>query len=96
MDTEGSLASHKDATAFIAPPPGTGIHLGLSRRLYAACAALHLQQTDMPDTVTFADGPRLNDPGFGQDQDDDEAREQYARRARHPLRAGAAVPDAPS
>ncbi|MEU0896762.1 hypothetical protein [Streptomyces massasporeus] len=83
VDTEGSLASHTDATAFItARIPGTGIHLGLSRRLYAACAALHLQQTDMPDTVAFAHGPRLNDPGFGQDQEDDEAREQYARRAR--------------
>lgn len=82
-DTEGSLASHTDATAFIAARiPGTGIHLGLSRRLYAACEALYLQQTDMPDTVAFADGPRLNDPGFGQDQDDDEARERYARRAR--------------
>ncbi|MFG3266254.1 MULTISPECIES: hypothetical protein [Streptomyces] len=33
--------------------------------------------------LAFADGPRLNDPGFGQDQDnDDAAREQYARRAR--------------
>lgn len=64
------------------PHPGTGIRLGVSRRLCAACAALYLQQTDMPDTLAFADGPRLNDPGFGQDQDDDEAREQYARRAR--------------
>ncbi|MFF7113497.1 hypothetical protein ACFY91_14485 [Streptomyces albogriseolus] len=83
VDTEGSLASHTDATAFIAARiPGTGIHLGLSRRLYAACAALHLQQTDLPDTVAFAGGPRLNDPSFGQDQEDDEVREQYGRRAR--------------
>lgn len=82
VDTEGSLASHTDATAFIAARiPGTSIRLGVSRRLCAACAALYLQQTDMPDTLAFADGPRLNDPGFGQDQDDDEAREHYARRA---------------
>ncbi|MGW7064905.1 hypothetical protein ACWGHM_41340 [Streptomyces sp. NPDC054904] len=36
----------------------------------------------MPDTVDFADGPRLNGPLVGQDQDDDEAREEYARHAR--------------
>jgi hypothetical protein len=82
VDTEGSLALHTDATAFIAARiPGTGIHLGLSRRLYAACAALHLQQTEMPNTAVSAGVPRLDHPGFGQDQDDD-AREQYARRAR--------------
>ncbi|MGW7138971.1 hypothetical protein, partial [Streptomyces xanthophaeus] len=83
VDTEGSLASQEDATGFIAARiPGTGIHLGLSRRLYAACAALHLQQTDMPDTVDLTDGPRLNGPLVDQNQDDDEVREQYARRAR--------------
>ncbi|MFG2439676.1 hypothetical protein [Streptomyces sp. NPDC048508] len=82
VDSVGSLASHTDATAFIAARiPGTGIHVGLSRRLYAACAALHLQQRDMPDTVGF-DGLRLDDPGFGGDPEDDEFRELYARRAR--------------
>ncbi|WP_405716339.1 hypothetical protein OG264_38550 (plasmid) [Streptomyces xanthophaeus] len=83
VGTEATLASQEDATAFIAARiPGTGIHLGLSRRLYAACAALHLQQTDMPDTVDLTDGPRLNGPLVDQNQDDDEVREQYARRAR--------------
>ncbi|MGW6418378.1 gamma-glutamyltransferase [Streptomyces sp. NPDC055055] len=83
VDTEANLASHSDATAFITGRiPGTGIHLGLSRRLYAACAALHLQQSDMPDTMAFAGIPHLNDSGFGQAQDYDEAREQYARQAR--------------
>jgi hypothetical protein len=76
---EAALRSRGDVSDFIAARlPGTGVHLGMSRRLFAACAALHQAQSEMP----------VNEPLFPPDlvrprhSVDDEEREEYSRAIR--------------
>ncbi|MFJ3205077.1 hypothetical protein [Streptomyces sp. NPDC086989] len=75
VHTEEAMTPRADASGFVAGRiPGTGIHLGLSRRMYSACAALHRAQSDIPDTGDAVSGPWP--------RDHDDAREQHARRTR--------------
>ncbi|MFJ5845431.1 gamma-glutamyltransferase [Streptomyces sp. NPDC092903] len=79
VTSEAVLRSRGDAGDFIAARlPGTGIHLGMSRRLFAACAALHQAQSEMP----------VSEPLFPPDtvrtrhRVDDEEREEHSRATR--------------
>ncbi|MER6364783.1 hypothetical protein [Kitasatospora sp. NPDC001527] len=57
--------------------PGIGVHLGLSRGLYAACARLHQVQAEVPaEEPLFPADPFLSRRG------EDEAREEMSREAR--------------
>ncbi|MFG2260267.1 hypothetical protein [Streptomyces mirabilis] len=57
--------------------PGIGLHLGLSRGLYAACAHLHQMQTEIPaEEPLFPAAPFLVRRGA------DEEREEMSRKAR--------------
>lgn len=57
--------------------PGIGVHLGLSRGLYAACARLHQVQADIPgEEPLFSADPFLSRRG------EDEVREEMSREAR--------------
>ncbi|WP_236652149.1 hypothetical protein [Streptacidiphilus neutrinimicus] len=57
--------------------PGIGLHLGLSRGLYAACARLHQAQAEVPaDEPLFPADPFLTRRG------EDEEREEMTREAR--------------
>lgn len=77
--SESELRSRKDASDFIAARlPGTGVHLGMSRRLFSACAALHQAQADMPVT----ESPFPPDVRRLRHRDDDAEREAYSRAAR--------------
>ncbi|MFF6834665.1 hypothetical protein ACFY84_22745 [Streptomyces sp. NPDC012438] len=76
---EAELRAHGDASDFIAARlPGIGLHLGMSRRLFAACAALHQAQSELPvDELVLL-------PDFVRQQHgvDDEEREEYSRATR--------------
>lgn len=79
VTSEAALRAQGDAADFVAARlPGTGVHLGMSRRLFAACAALHQAQAEMP----------VNVPLFPADlvslrrNVEDEQREEYSRDSR--------------
>ncbi|WP_225448280.1 hypothetical protein [Streptacidiphilus sp. P02-A3a] len=57
--------------------PGIGLHLGLSRGLYAACARLHQVQAEVP-----AEEPLFPADPFLVRRGDDEEREEMSREAR--------------
>ncbi|QNP65415.1 hypothetical protein IAG43_22455 [Streptomyces genisteinicus] len=75
---EAALRAHGGAGDFVAARlPGVGLHLGMSRRLFAACAALHQAQSEMPvDESVFLPYSSLRH-GV-----DDEEREEYSRATR--------------
>lgn len=76
---EAALRARGDASDFIAARlPGTGVHLGMSRRLFAACAALHQAQSEMPASES------LFPPDLGRPRHrvDDEEREEFSRVTR--------------
>ncbi|RAJ44766.1 hypothetical protein K353_01343 [Kitasatospora sp. SolWspMP-SS2h] len=57
--------------------PGIGVHLGLSRGLYAACALLHLAQAEVP-----AEEPLFLADPFRSRREENEVREEMSREAR--------------
>lgn len=76
---EAALRSRGDASDFVAARlPGTGVHVGMSRRLFAACAALHQAQSEMPVNESLF----LPDLVRRRHSVDDEEREEYSRATR--------------
>ncbi|MEU0250664.1 hypothetical protein ABZ192_41520 [Streptomyces sp. NPDC006235] len=63
--------------------PGTEVHLGMSRRLFAACARLHHEDRMITERTP---GLRAEDQQFAEEPTDEEAEEERRRTQRRIFR----------